>query len=235
MEKKQRNSNPKVDLTGKIFGRLKPLYYIKGGKWHCQCQCEKKTELDVDTRNLNSGHTQSCGCLQKEKASNNVKDMTNYEDENIKVLERTGSSNLGIARWKCICKHCGNIFITKGSNIRNKDSQSCGCVHSFNEQKITKLLLDNNIEFATQYTFKDLKGINGGALRFDFAIFNNKVLSHLIEYNGLQHYEKAQGKWGTEYNNLVFNDNKKIQYCKENNIELRIIKYNQDYSIDDLI
>lgn len=235
MEKKQRNSNPKVDLTGKIFGRLKPLYYIKGGKWHCQCQCEKKTELDVDTRNLNSGHTQSCGCLQKEKASNNVKDMTNYEDENIKVLERTGSSNLGIARWKCICKHCGNIFITKGSNIRNKDAQSCGCVHSFNEQKITKLLLDNNIEFATQYTFKDLKGINGGALRFDFAIFNNKVLSHLIEYNGLQHYEKAQGKWGTEYNNLVFNDNKKIQYCKENNIELRIIKYNQDYSIDDLI
>ena len=161
--------------------------------------------------------------------------MTNYEDENIKVLERTGSSNLGVARWKCICKHCGNIFITKGSNIRNKDSQSCGCVHSFNEQKITKLLLDNNIEFATQYTFKDLKGINGGALRFDFAIFNNKVLSHLIEYNGLQHYEKAQGKWGTEYNNLVFNDNKKIQYCKENNIELRIIKYNQDYSIDDLI
>ena len=83
MEKKQRNSNPKVDLTGKMFGRLKPLYYIKGGKWHCQCQCEKKTELDVDTRNLNSGHTQSCGCLQKEKASNNVKDMTNYEDENI--------------------------------------------------------------------------------------------------------------------------------------------------------
>ena len=51
-----------------MFGRLKPLYYIKGGKWHCQCQCENKTELDVDTRNLNSGHTQSCGCLQKRKS-----------------------------------------------------------------------------------------------------------------------------------------------------------------------
>ena len=226
MEKKQRNSNPKVDLTGKIFGRLKPLYYIKGGKWHCQCQCEKKTELDVDTRNLNSGHTQSCGCLQKEKASNNVKDMTNYEDENIKVLERTGSSNLGVARWKCICKHCGNIFITKGSNIRNKDSQSCGCVHSFNEQKITKLLLDNNIEFATQYTFKDLKGINGGALRFDFAIFNNDdKLIELVEIQGDQHYNPGfLSQNGFEkFQKQQIRDSLKNKYCEDNNIKLVII------------
>lgn len=235
MEKQIRKSKPRVDLTDKLFGRLKPIYYIKGGKWHCQCQCENKTELDVDTRNLNNGHTQSCGCLQKEKASKNVKDMSNYENENIKVLERDGSDNQGVALWKCICKHCGNSFTTRGSSIRNYDTKSCGCVHSLNEKKITKILLDNNIEFATQYTFNDLKGINGGSLRFDFAIFKNGKLSHLIEYNGLQHYEKPQGAWGREYNNLILNDNKKIQYCKENNIELRIIKYNQEYSINDLI
>lgn len=235
MEKQTRKSKPRVDLTGKTFGRLKVLHCIKGGKWHCQCQCENKTELDVDTRNLNSGHTQSCGCLQREKAKQNVKDMSNFEDENIKVLERVGSDNQGIAQWKCICKHCGHPFITRGSNIRNGDTKSCGCVHSYNEQNITKTLLENNIEFATQYTFKDLKGINGGALRFDFAIFKNSKLSHLIEYNGLQHYEKPQEKWGLEYNNLIYNDNKKNQYCKDNNIELRIIKYNQNYSINDLI
>lgn len=235
MEKQKRQSKPRVDLTGKMFGRLKPLYYIKGGKWHCQCQCENKTELDVDTRNLNSGHTQSCGCLQKEKAKNNVKDMSSYEDDNLKVLSRKGSDSQGIALWECLCKKCGNIFITRGSNIRNKDTKSCGCVHSLNEQNIIKLLSNNNIEFSTQYTFSDLKGIGGKPLRFDFAIFKNGKLSHLIEYNGLQHYEKAEGKWGLEYNNLILNDNKKIQYCKDNNIELRIIKYNQTYSINDLI
>ena len=96
--KKERQSKPRVDLTGKMFGRLKPLYYIKGGKWHCQCQCENKTELDVDTRNLNSGHTQSCGCLQKEKASQNTIDMSDYEDENIIVLKRDGSSETQIAK-----------------------------------------------------------------------------------------------------------------------------------------
>ena len=38
-----------------------------------------------------------------------------------------------------------------------------------------------------------------------------------------------------EYNILIENDQKKIQYCKDHNIELRIIKYNQDYSLEDLI
>lgn len=233
--KEIRQSKPRVDLTGKMFGRLKPLYYIKGGKWHCQCQCENKTELDVDTRNLNSGHTQSCGCLQKEKASKNVKDMSNYEDENIKVLECNGSTTRGAALWKCICKHCGREFTCEGQHIRNKETKSCGCIHSFNEQNIIKILTNNNIEFSCQYTFPDLLGTNNGHLRFDFAIFKNGQLSHLIEYNGLQHYEKPQGKWGRTYNDLIENDKRKIQYCKDNNIELRIIKYNQQYDINDLI
>lgn len=233
--KKTRQSKPRVDLTGKMFGRLKPLYYIKGGKWHCQCQCENKTELDVDTRNLNSGHTQSCGCLQKEKASQNTIDMSNYEDENIIVLERSGSSKTQIAKWKCLCKHCGNIFTTHGSHIRSGAIKSCGCVHSQNEQRITKLLLENNISFATQYTFSDLKGLNGGRLRFDFAIFKDNKLSHLIEYNGAQHYICSQGKWAESFEQLQAHDKLKKEYCKQNNIRLIIIKYNQTYSLEDLL
>ena len=62
-----RKSNPKIDLTNKLFTYLTPKYYIKGGKWHCECKCGN--EVDVDTRNLNSGHTKSCGCFQKEMAS----------------------------------------------------------------------------------------------------------------------------------------------------------------------
>lgn len=97
------------------------------------------------------------------------------------------------------------------------------------------MLLENNIEFATQYTFKDLKGVGGRNLRFDFAIFKNNQLSHLIEYNGLQHYECPEGSWKKEYNNLIENDKRKIKYCNDNNIELRIIKYDQKYDINDLI
>lgn len=233
MEKQIRQSKPRVDLTNKKFGRLTPKYYIKGGKWHCICECGK--EVDVDTRNLNSGHTQSCGCLQKERASQNTINMIGYEDDNFKILERDGSSNQGIAKWKCLCKHCGNIFSTKGSNIRSMEIQSCGCIHSLGEQKITQMLIKEGCEFSTQYSFPDLIGEGGRRLRFDFAIFLNGQLDKLIEFNGLQHYQKPQGKWGDEWEKLIQNDRKKQDYCKKNNIPLKIIKYDQDFTIVDLI
>ena len=61
------------DLTGKRFGRLIAIKNITGisksGRkiyyWLCQCDCGN-TRL-VPTKNLKNGHTQSCGCLHKEK------------------------------------------------------------------------------------------------------------------------------------------------------------------------
>lgn len=233
MEKQIRKSSPRKDLTGQTFTYLEPLYYIKGGKWHCRCKCGN--ELDVDTRNLNSRHTKSCGCLQREKAANNIINMSNYEDENLKVLERSGSDEQGIALWSVLCKHCGNVFITRGSSIRAGYTKSCGCVHSFGEKNITKLLLENNVEFSTQYTFPDLVGVNGGKLRFDFAIFKNHKLSHLLEYNGEQHYNRAKGSWSGSFDTLIVNDERKKEYCKEKGIRLIIIPYDKEYTLEDLI
>jgi hypothetical protein len=230
MEKQVRQSKPRIDLTNQRFGYLTPMYYIKGGKWHCKCDCGN--EIDVDTRNLKTGHTKSCGCLKNK--SKNVCDMTNYEDEYLKVLSREGSDEQQIALWKCLCKRCGNTFITRGSSIRAGYIKSCGCVHSQNEVNITKIFTENNIEFSTQYTFPDLKG-NGRALRFDFAVFNNHTLSHLIEYNGEQHYKKVEGSWGENYELNQKYDELKKEYCKKNNIKLIIIKYDQQYSLKDLI
>ena len=228
-----RKSKPRVDLTGKKFGRLTPKEYVKGGKWICECECGNI--IIVDTRNLNSGHTKSCGCLQKEKASQNTYDMSNYEDDNIKVLSRDGSDEQQIAMWKCLCKNCGNIFSTRGSSIRAGYTKSCGCVHSENEKNIIKILTDNNIEFATQYTFSDLKGLNGRPLRFDFAIFKYKKLSHLIEYQGKQHFIKSEGSWGKEFETLQKHDILKKEYCIKNNIRLICINYDEDYSLKDLL
>jgi hypothetical protein len=233
MEKQKRKSKPRIDLTGKQFGYLTPIYYIKGGKWHCKCKCGN--EVDVDTRCLNNGHTKSCGCLQKQAAAKNVIDMLSYEDENLKVINRAGSDEQGVALWQCLCKHCGNIFITRGSSIRAGYIRSCGCVHSQNERNIIKILQDNNIEFATQYTFPDLIGVNGGHLRFDFAIFNSHKLSHLIEYNGLQHYIKPEGKWEDNFETLVKHDQLKQEFCNLHNIRLIIIPYNMNYSLKDLL
>lgn len=226
--KQQRKSKPRQDLTNQTFGYLKPFEYIKGGKWKCKCKCGN--EVIVDTRNLNSNHTTSCGCKRQE--SKNVKNMIGFENEGIKVLERAGSDNQQNALWKCLCKRCGNIFVSRGSHIRNNNINSCGCVHSKNEQIITNILIDNNIEFAKQYIFPDLKDIK--PLRFDFAIFNNGHLSHLIEYNGQQHYIKAQGAWGDGFKILQKHDKMKKEYCKNHNIRL-IVLNNDNYTIKDLL
>lgn len=64
-----------LDLVGKVFGRLTVLSRhpenTKAGssRWVCSCDCGK-TDIVAVGQDLNNGHTQSCGCLQKENTSN---------------------------------------------------------------------------------------------------------------------------------------------------------------------
>jgi hypothetical protein len=61
------------NLTGKKFGRLIVVSFyewipkIKQSKWLCKCSCGNYTY--VLGGNLKKGTTKSCGCLQKERAS----------------------------------------------------------------------------------------------------------------------------------------------------------------------
>ncbi len=53
-----------IDLTGKRFGRLVVLEYgRKKGCWVCQCECGVVTH--VQSFQLTSGNTVSCGCKKK--------------------------------------------------------------------------------------------------------------------------------------------------------------------------
>lgn len=63
------------DLTGLTFGRLTVTgraenYTSKTGQeavWRCRCKCGQ--EIEVRAGRLRSGHTKSCGCLQRETAA----------------------------------------------------------------------------------------------------------------------------------------------------------------------
>lgn len=61
-----------IDLTGQVFGRLTVIESTdqrdvsRSVKWLCRCSYGNETL--VNTHSLRSGHTQSCGCLQKERA-----------------------------------------------------------------------------------------------------------------------------------------------------------------------
>jgi len=63
---------PKIDEVGNRHGRLTVLEEGERGKsrhamWLCKCDCGNIRV--VDGINLRSGHTKSCGCLAKERAS----------------------------------------------------------------------------------------------------------------------------------------------------------------------
>lgn len=62
-----------IDLTGQKFGRLTVLNKAQSKKFPCGqamsqylCECDCGQQIVVLVSNLKSGHTKSCGCLQKQ-------------------------------------------------------------------------------------------------------------------------------------------------------------------------
>lgn len=75
-------NNAHKKMIGKRFGKLTVLEdtqkrnYNQTIIWKCQCDCGGI--IEVPTNHLNSGHTQSCGCIQsinEEKIGNILQDM----------------------------------------------------------------------------------------------------------------------------------------------------------------
>lgn len=91
---KKRLSLRQKDLKNKEFGRLTALYsrnINKRYEWLCECKCGKK--VWVKTANLINGHTKSCGCLNREVASqNNSKYFKKYRQKN--YVEETSLSRI---------------------------------------------------------------------------------------------------------------------------------------------
>lgn len=89
-----------LNLKGKTFGGLTVLeraddyIYPDGRKrvqWLCECDCELKTRLIVKANDLRSGHTKSCGCLQKEITA----DRNRIESKKYNRYEDHGSYMIG--------------------------------------------------------------------------------------------------------------------------------------------
>lgn len=218
-----------IDLTGKKFGRLTVIERTDKKKnkdilWKCKCDCGN--ECEVRGFFLRSGQTKSCGCLKKEtdkQPKGNVIDMTGKKYGHYTVIERAGSSKDGEAMWLCECDcpaHTRNIII--GRPLREGRTTSCGCEkRSRGEQKIAKILFDNNIPFEQEKEM--FKFSSGRQSRFDFYV-NNK---YLIEFDGIQHFQLGHG-WNTDRGALEKTQERdmiKNQWCKDNNIPLIRIPY----------
>lgn len=225
-----------VDLSGQHIGRWEVLYLLdertkkRGTIWHCRCTCG--TEKDVPGEALRNGSSKSCGCLQKEIASQSGKntaiDITGQKFGKLIALERIPAVNANKhTRWKCQCD-CGNIVDIDLGNIMSGKSRSCGCTLSSQEENIIKLLKEHNINYEYQYEFDDLPN-----KPFDFYINN----SYIVEYDGQQHFLYTKYGWSTKEKLIRThkNDLIKNEYCFTNNIPIIRIPYNKEYTFDDLM
>jgi hypothetical protein len=98
------------------------------------------------------------------------------------------------------------------------------CNSSKGEIMIEKKLLNNDIIFEKQKKFKDC--IYKNKLKFDFYLPN---INTCIEYDGIQHFQIIKYFGGeNEFNNIQNRDNIKTNYCKDNNINLIRIRYDED-------
>lgn len=224
------------DETGNRYGKLLVLKRngSKNGRptWLCQCDCGNT--IITTGQNLRRGYTKSCGCLQKEfvKKLNYIPIEPGTRFGHLTIIEQVSSDKYGQTRYRCKCD-CGSETISRANDLRRGKSQSCGCVRSMGEIKITDLLLSTHKFFVKEYTFSDLHSKLGYNLKFDFFVDNK----YLIEFDGIQHF-KAFKDWGGE-NKLKLiqqHDQIKNEYCKTHNIPLiRIPYWHYDkITIDDL-
>jgi hypothetical protein len=126
-------------FIGKKFGRLKVLHEVpkpahlkkKQRYWKCSCSCGNI--VIVPSTNLKNGNSKSCGCLRKKSPPNKMSLAGNFFGRLFVICE-AGRDKQQRTRWKCRCE-CGNICIVNGYNLKNKDTQSCGCIQKEKNQK----------------------------------------------------------------------------------------------------
>lgn len=228
-------------IIGQKFNRLTVIGRIIDEnnyvKWQCQCDCGNIIEIRKDS--LTTGHTKSCGCLQKEIVSQNSKiNLIGKQFGKLTVIAESPRKDSNGFYWFCNCECGTKQHEVSGHHLKSGNIQSCGCIRSRGEEKIANILSNNNISFEREYIIKDLILSTGGNPRFDFAIIENNVVKYFIEYHGEQHYI-ARGNIFTEKKVALIQqrDKEKINYCKDNNIPLIIIPYThfKDLTINDLI
>lgn len=134
-----------TDLTGQKFGRLKALRLTGKNKFDqylYECECDCGNEVTVIGARLTAPDeygTRSCGCIQKERASEaNKVDLTDKTFGRLKCIRPLGTSGDNGIIWECSCS-CGNTaqVPAKYLTLEEGSTQSCGCISAERDFRIS--------------------------------------------------------------------------------------------------
>lgn len=229
----------KGDTYFRLTAKERDLSRAGTGRVYWLWECECGNVISAPLKDVKSGNTKSCGCRMKEAQKENClkgilkateEDLSDKTFGQLYVIRQATPEEVinrpsGIRYWLCQCD-CGNKHIVGTNDLKRGKVSSCGCLLSKGEAKIKQILTQNKISFCPQFSFSDLSNDNH-YYRFDFAIFEDKKLAYLIEYDGVQHYdvEKQFNNDGESWNKIHKRDLLKNEYCQKNNIPLIRIPY----------
>lgn len=223
---RQRSSESKIkDIIGMRFGMLTILERIGKEKVRCLCDCGK--EVIIKYSNLISGNTKSCGHLKSVLTSERMSmDMIGKTFGELTVIKRISLPGETLnPLWLCICS-CGRYTIVNGNKLRSGHTKSCGHLrHSVPESIIVHYLNAAKIKYKAEFMFQNLISEKGYPLRFDFRI-DTAESYFLLEYQGEQHFRECDDDFGRQQREIT--DAAKKEYCKNNNIELVEIRYDEN-------
>ncbi len=136
--------------------------------------------------------------------------------------------------WLCEEGHEWRASINRRTNP-NSNNGCPKCASSKGEKEILSFLKEFNVAHITEYRFENCR--HKRELPFDFAIFDSDGYLHcIIEYHGEQHYRPIKFFGGQKkYEERIRNDKIKSDYCRENNIPLKIIPYWEFDNIESIL
>lgn len=214
--------NKSILIHGNKYNYKNTKYTSIRKKLKVKCNLHGEFEL------YPSQHVKGQGCqickydLLKNEFIKKAKKIHNYDYS--KVVYKNNKTNIIV-----VCKTHGD-FLVRPDNHINLLNGCPKCSISNGELIISNFLDQNGIEYQIQKKFNNC--ILKDKLRFDFYLPKYNIC---IEFNGIQHYESVDyfgGKKTLEYN--IKRDIIKKEYCNSNNIQLFIIKYNENI-LDKLI
>lgn len=148
-----------IDITGQKFNMLTAIEKVDAekwkSKWRCICDCGKETI--VDSYELRSGGTMSCGCLRKIESPRR-KDLAGKTFGRLTAICRDEEkSTKKITYWKCKCS-CGKVVSVRLGNLQSGDTKSCGCLLGFDRKEPAHHGLSNS------RVYKEWYGIKGNTI-----------------------------------------------------------------------
>ena len=169
-----------------------------------------------------------CGDCDKSKKLTYEFVKSEFEKEGYELISDTYVNAISPLIIKC---DKGHITNTMSWNNFQRGQRCLVCNQPKGEVEIAKILQNLNVKFIPQHRFDDCK--DKYRLPFDFYLPDFNMC---IEFDGEQHFAPVEYFGGEEgFKDRKRKDNLKNKYCKENNVKLIRIPYNNFKDIENIL